>query len=354
MAKLKVATTSKNKTDFNKLQPLNDEELDSWWRTVPGARRFTGEIMAAVDEHCAIAAHIPPEDEAGLIQILTEKIQRKYISQIVEIFEYDGKGDIEDFADALTAKFEPNFRRDFTKDSPLEDLAQQNSFAGYVIIIKLKNKLKWLTAAVTDFNRSNSLEGGALIFITTEENPPPSITRLSDFLTPYDVQFFVINLLENARLNSQQKLYTSTLAAKLSKQSALIAKNLAKTELYNYGLDFVRTVIPKFDANIFNRAVWECQAQFLLPALEQIRTQLIEKNFLMIKRILPKTDEFGRTLEEPYDMELRHLHHYGGKFQIFQYSEWEILELAYEARNALSHLKTIDLLPLEKIFSFVK
>lgn len=354
MAKSKVATTSKNKIDLSKLQPLNDDELDSLWRTVPGARRFTGEIMAAVDEHCAIAAHLPKDEEEGFIQILTEKIQRKYISQIVEIFEYGGKGDIEDFADSLTAKFEPNFRRDFTKDSPLEDLAKQNSFAGYVIIVKLKNKFKWLTAAVTDFNKSNSLEGGALIFVTTEDNPPPNITRLSDFLTPYDIQFFAINLLENARLNSQQKLYTSTLAAKLSKKSALLAKNLAKSELYNHGLEFVRSIIPKFDEKIFNRAVWECQAQFLLPILEQIRTQLIEKNFLMLKKILPVCDEFGKSLEEPYDMELRHLHHYGGKLQVFQYSDWEILELAYDARNSLSHLKTIELLPLEKIFSFVE
>lgn len=354
MAKLNFRTTSKNIIDIEKLQPLNDDELDSWWRTVPGSRRFTGEIMAAVDEHCAIAAHLPQEDEAGFIQTLIEKIQRKYISLTIEIFEYGGKGDVEDFVDALTAKFAPNFRRDFTKDSPLEDLAQQNSFSGYVIIVKLKNKVKWLTAAVTDFNKSNSAEGGALIFLTTEENPAPSLTRLADFLTPYDVQFFAINLLENARLTPQEKLYTSTLAAKLSKKSARIAKNLAKTELYTYGLEFVRTVIPNFDAKIFKRAAWECQTQFLLPALEQIRSQLIEKNFLQLKKILPKTDEFGRTLDEPYDMELRHLHHYGGNAQIFQYDEWELLELAYEARNALSHLNTLEISQLEKIFNFIE
>ena len=344
----------KNKITVDNLQPLNYDELDSWWRAVPGARRFISEIMASVDEHCATAAHLSKEDESGFIQFLTEKIQRKYISLTVEIFDYEGKGDIEDFVDELTAKFAPNFLRDFTTDSPMEDLAKQNSFGGYVIIVKLKNKIKWLTAAVTDFNKSNSVEGGALIFVTTEDNPAPSLTRLSDFLTPYDIQFFAINLLENARLTPQQKLYTATLAAKLSKQSALLAKNLAKTELYTHGLEFVRSVIPKFEEKIFNRAVWECQAQFLLPALEQIRGQFIEKNFLQLQRILPKTDEFGKTLDNPWDMELRHLHHYGGNYQIFQYSDWEILELAYSARNCLSHLQTMDIPQLEKIFNFVE
>ena len=175
------------------MQPLNYDELDLWWRTVPSSRRFISEIMEAVDKHCATAVHLPPEDEDGFIQILTEKIQRKHVSSIVEIFEYGAKGDIEDFADALTEKFSPNFLRDFTIDSPMEDLAAQNSFTGYNIIIKLKKKFDWLTVAVTDFNKRATLAGGALIFVTNEDNPPPNLTRLSEFLTPYDVQFFAIN-----------------------------------------------------------------------------------------------------------------------------------------------------------------
>ena len=346
MAKLK------NKMNVKSLQTLDYDDLDSLWRTVPGARRFIGEIMESIDKHCAIAAHLPKEDEPGFLQILTEKIQRKYVSLTVEIFEYEGKGDTEDFVDTLTSQFAPNFLRDFTKDSPFEDLAQQNSFAGYAIIVKLKNKVNWLTNAVTDFNKNITVECGSLIFITTEDNPPPSILRLSDFLTPYDMQFFAFNLLENARLTPQQKLYTSTLAAKLSGQSALLVKNLAKNELYIYGADFVKTVINNFNEKSFNRAIWECQTQFLLPSLEHIRSYLIEKNYLQLENILPKKDEFGKSLNEPYDMELRHLHHYGGGAQLFQYNDWELLEIAYDARNALSHLKIIELPALEKLFNY--
>lgn len=345
---------NENKIDFNKLQPLDDEELSSWWRMVPGARRFTNNAAEAVDKHCAAAAHLPQVDLEGFVRMLADKISRRHVSQIVEIFEYDDKGDIEDFVTALTERFASNFLRDFTKDSPMTDLADQNAFGGYVIIVKLKRKVKWLTSAVVDFNKSMHNSTGSIIFVTCEDNPPPSLARLSDYLTPYDVQFFAINLLENSKLNTQEKLYTSTLAAKLSGQSAILAKNLAKAELLTEGVDFVKRIVPNFDERVFSRAVWECQAQFLLPTLEQLRGKLIEKNFVRLKHILPVTDEFGKLLTDPWDMELRHLHFYGGNAMIFQMRDWDILEIAYHARNELSHLTTIDLQRLERLFAFAE
>ena len=305
---------NENKIDFNKLQPLDDEELSSWWRMVPGARRFTNTAAEAVDKHCSAAAHLSPVDIEGFVQMLSDKISRRHVSLNVEIFEYDEKGDIEDFVTTLTENFSTNFLRDFVKDSPMTDLAEQNTFGGYAIIVKLKHKVKWLTSAVVDFNKGAYNSTGSIIFVTCEDNPPPSLTRLSDYLTPYDVQFFAINLLENSKLNTQEK----------------------------------------FDERIFSRAVWECQAQFLLPTLEQLRGKLIEKNFVRLKNILPVTDEFGKTLNDPWDMELRHLHFYGGNAMIFHIRDWDILELAYQARNELSHLTTIDLQRLERLFSFAE
>ena len=345
---------NETKIDFNKLQPLDNEELSSWWRMVPGARRFTNTAAEAVDKHCAAAAHLPQVDLEGFVNMLEDKISRRHVSLNVEIFTYDEKGDIEDFVTALTEKFASNFLRDFTEDSPMTDVANQNALGGYVIIVKLRRKFKWLTSAVVDFNKSANHSTGSIIFVTCEDNPPPSLARLSDYLTPYDVQFFAINLLENSKLNIYEKLYTSTLAAKLSGQSAILAKNLSKSELLTEGVDFVKRIVPNFDEKVFSRAVWECQAQFLLPTLETLRGKLIEKNFVRLRHILPVTDEFGKTISDPWDMELRHLHFYGGNAMIFQVRDWEILELAYHARNDLSHLTTIDLPRLEKLFTFAE
>ena len=344
-------TTSEKNVDFRKLQPLNDEELDSWWHIVPGARHFINAVAEAADKNCATAAHLPTVDTAGFLQMLEKKIRRRHVSLIVEIFEYNGKGDLEDFTAELTEKFAPNFLRDFTEDAPLTDLAQQKVLSGRVVIVRLKNKFSHLTTAVADFNKKISDASGSIIFVTNEDNPPPSLTRLSDFLTPYDVQFFAINLLENAKLSTQEKLYTSTLAAKLSGQSAILAKNLSTQELFTSGIDFVKKIVPTCDEKIFNRAVWECQVQFLLPTLEQVRGRLIEKNFRKLKSILPVKDEFGKVITDPWDMELRHLHFYGGNALLFYITDWENLELAYRARNDLSHLEILDTARVEKIFA---
>lgn len=336
------------------IQPLDAEDLDSWWRTIPGARRFLNTVFEAFEKKCAIAAHIPAESVENFIQALEQKIQRKDVNSPVERFNYNRAGDVEDFVDALTDEFAPRFLRNFTR-APLADLAKQNPFGGYAaIIIRLGEKVDWLADAVTEFNRSAAHFSTALIFVTTEENPPPNITRLSACLTPYDVQFFAINFLETAPLSAKKKMYTSTLAEKLSGQSPVLVKNLARAELYNHGLEFVRTLLPQFDERIFARAVWECQMQFLLPTLEQIRERLIRKSEPHLRRILPKQDEFGTIIEEPLDMELRHLHYYGGKYRIFQLDDWELLEFAYGARNVLSHLKTLDLWELEKLFAYAE
>ena len=356
MAKInfKISNSNQNsetKIDLKKLQPLDEEELEAWWHIVPGARHFINAVAEAADKNCAAAAHLPTADMEGFLQMLEKKIRRRHLSLIVEIFDYGGKDDLEDFTAELTEKFSPNFLRDFTTDSPLADLAKQNALSGYAIIVRLQKKFSNLTAAVSDFNKKNSDASGVIIFITDEENPPPSLTRLSDFLTPYDVQFFAINLLENAKLSSQEKLYASTLAAKLSGQSAILAKNLSKAELFFDGIDFVKKIIPHCDERKFFRAVWECQIQFLLPILEQVRGRLIEKNFRQLKNILPVKDEFGKVITDCWDMELRHLHFYGGVERIFNLNDWENLELAYRARNLISHLEIIDCATVEKIFA---
>lgn len=342
------------KINFDRLQQLNDEELKSWWRAVPGARHFLNAIIEATDKHCATAAHLPKNEVEGFLKILIEKIRRRHVSLMVEIFEYKGKGDLEDFTAELTERFAPNFLRDFTKDSPLTDLAEQNLLNGYAIIVKLQNKFTSLTSAVSDFNKGNSELSGSIIFVTSEENPPPSIVRLSDSLTPYDVQFFAINLLDDAKLSAQEKLYTATLAAKLAGQSAILAKNLATAELFTNGAEFVEKIIPNFDGRIFSKAVWECQVQFLLPTLEQVRGRLIEKNFHRLKSILPVKDEFGKLISDPWDMELRHLHYYGGSELLFHISDWEVLEFAYRARNEISHLEVLECARIEKIFTLAE
>ena len=220
---------------------------------------------------------------------------------------------------------------------------------------RVHSQINWLPNFVSDFNKIESNDKGTLIFLTSEVMPSQITIKLTDYILPYDVQFFAFNLLENTRLSQTEKLFTATLTSKLAGTSAIIAKSLATPELFFNGQSLAEDVLGEnFNSQDFTRALWETQIQFALPIVETIRENLIDRNLSALKKILPVADEFGKFLDNPWDMELRHLHFYGGSAKIFSMADWDILELVYRIRNDLSHLDTIDFERLRKIFSLAE
>ena len=49
--------------------------------------------------------------------------------------------------------------------------------------------------------------------------------------------------------------------------------------------------------------------------------------------------------------EASNTHYYGGLNKIFSQNDWDNLELAYRVRNDLSHLESIEVERLEKVFA---
>lgn len=333
------------------LTPLSTADLEAWWERVPGARRFL-QTMAREAEHSkAIVADIAEDDVEGFISIFTEEIQRRNYSIVVEHYELNNISDAEDFITDLAMKFDPNYVPDLMSDSIIMDVASKSILSGYVIFVKVNSKANWLTSLVSDFNRGDSLDKGTLIFLTSETMPSQMTMKLMDYILPYDVQFFAINLLEGSKLTQTEKLYTATLTAKLAGTSAIIAKNLAIPDLYYNGKQLAKEILgDKYIGHKFERSVWEVQIQFALPIVETVREKLIARNLAGLKKLLPVADEFGKFLENPWDMELRHLHYYGGNDKVFSQMDWDMLELVYRVRNDLSHLDIIDVERLEKIF----
>ena len=334
------------------LMPLNSEDLEAWWERVPGARRFLQNMAGEAEHNKAIVADIAEDDVEGFITIFTEVIQRRNYSTVVERYDINNDGGEEDFVTDLAAKFDPGYVPDLMSDSIIMDVANKGILSGYVVFVKVNVKLNWLTNLVSDFNKVNSPDKGTIIFLTSDTMPSQITMKLMDYILPYDVQFFAINLLEDARLSQTEKLYTATLTSKLAGTSAVIAKNLANAELYMKGKKLAKEVLDSSFANHkFDRVVWETQIQFALPIVETVRERLIARNLSALKRILPVADEFGKFLENPWDMELRHLHFYGGGDKVFSPGDWEMLELVYRVRNDLSHLDIIDTERLQKVFS---
>ncbi|MBR1858762.1 MAG: hypothetical protein IJ797_04635 [Selenomonadaceae bacterium] len=334
------------------LTPLTSSDLEAWWERVPGARRFL-QTMASKAEHSrAIVADISEDDVEGFISSFTEEIQRRNYSIVVDRYEVNDNIAEEDFITELAIKFDPDYVPDLMSDSMIIDVANKKILSGYVIFIKINCKANWLTSLVSDFNKIEDSDKGTMIFLTSETMPSQITMKLTDYISPYDVQFFAINLLEDTKLNQMEKLYTATLLAKLAGTSAMIAKNLASADLYFNCRQFSKDILSDdYVSYKFERSVWETQIQFVLPIVETVREKLIARNIHSLKKLLPVADEFGKFLDSPWDMELRHLHYYGGINKNFSPYDWDTLELVYRIRNDLSHLYSIDFERLEKVFA---
>ncbi len=333
------------------LESLTRTELEEWWDRVPGARRFMKTLGREAEQNHALAVDIEASDVEGFLTIFMDEIQRRNYSLVLERLQLSTGESADEFVTTLVERYEPHYMPDLLSGSLMTDVARKKILSGYVLLVKVEGRATWLAEVISDFNRFEDAGKGTVIFFTPEL-PSQFTFRLTDFITPYDVQFFAINLMESARLNQTEKLYTATLTAKLAGTSAVAAKNLARADLYSDGRRLVEEVLGlEYPRRKYDRAVWETQIQFALPIVETVREKLIARNLLELKKLLPRTDEFGKVLDDAWDMELRHLHYYGGNVKVFSQSDWDVLELVYRARNDLSHLDTLEREQLDKIFA---
>lgn len=332
-------------------EPLTRTELEDWWDRVPGARRFMKVLGREAEQNHALAVDIEASEVEGFLTIFTDEIQRRHYSLVIEKLTLTAGESADEFVTTLVERYEPHYMPDLLSGSMMTDVARKRILSGYVLMVKVEGRATWLAEVINDFNRVEDSGKGTVIFFTSEL-PSQFTFRLRDFITPYDVQFFAINLMESARLNQTEKLYTATLTAKLSGTSARLAKNLARAELYADGRRLIGEVMgADYRQRDYDRAVWETQIQFALPIVETVREKLIARNLSELKKLLPATDEFGKELLNAWDMELRHLHYYGGNVKVFSQSDWDVLEMVYRARNDLSHLDILDREQLDKIFA---
>ena len=330
-------------------EPLTRLEAEEWWDRVPGARRFMKMLGREAEKNAALAVDIDESELEGFLAIFTDEFQRRNYSSVIERLSLTAGESADEFVTALVERFEPHYMPDLLSGSMMTDVARKRILSGYVLMVKVEGRASWLSEVINDFNRVEDSGKGTIIFFTSEL-PAQFTFRLTDFITPYDVQFFAINLMESARLNQTEKLYTAALTAKLAGTSPRLAKKFARAELYADGRRLV-VEVPGYRQRDYDRAVWETQIQFALPIVETVREKLIARNLSELKKLLPVTDEFGKELRDAWDMELRHLHYYGGNVKVFSQSDWDILEMVYRARNDLSHLDVLDRDQLDKIFA---
>ncbi len=120
-----------------------------------------------------------------------------------------------------------------------------------------------------------------------------------------------------------------------------------------YGLSEPSRLTDADDADT-RHAIHRAQIRVVEPLVQLGRLQMCERlsRRIDLSHILPFTDDYGNTCDEPFEMELRHLWHYRDKIGLTE-AEHRILKLLYEARNDLSHQHLLHFPVIQSIDKFV-
>ena len=328
---------------------------DIWWREVAGPHKYIKELASAILERQCLAIDADLDD-AVFLETLKDRISSydcdcHYVRLIADDF-----ADFNTFTAFVAKKYAPQFRFDPLDETPLLSLIRQPWLQHYVFFVdSLSGSCSWLPQAAAAVGSLAGQEGSAWVFRAPSQTlsswDKMAGVRILDrphYLYHYDIQYFAMTCLQNTDLNLYQRYYTADIIAKIAGTDGRLCLALAQQELYVCP----EKVIQECQLSVDLRSILlETQMQHILPILEDIRRYLVRKYELMIQRILPQKDEYGKKLEQATDLELRHLQHYlRGQGLFFHEKDDDWFQCAYQARNDISHLHVLPTDQLDKLF----
>lgn len=184
-----------------------------------------------------------------------------------------------------------------------------------------------------------------------------TVTSFEDSISEYDRFVFCMLAASSVNEKGNIKKYLSELI------SNVIGNNVELCEKvicdYRTFLSNPYSVVSKFigDSNLFSKTenevahdVWLSQVRIVYPVLEDFREGFVKKHWRDISRNLPISSSSGESYAEPADVELGTLRFLADNWKItLTAEEHDVLILHTQARNDLSHLKSIDLSTVRKI-----
>ena len=333
----------------------NEGAGDIWWREVAGPHKYVKEIARAILDQQCLAMDADLDDD-----VFTEALKDRISSYDCDChyvhIAADDFDDVNAFTAFIAQQYAPQFRFDPLDESPLTSLIRQSGLQHYVFFVdSASGDCPWLAQAAVAVGRLAGREGSAWIF----RAPSPVLAawdkmagvHLLDrkhYLYHYDIQYFAMTCLRDTELNLCQQYYAADIIAKIAGMDGRLCLALARQDLYFHP----ETVIQEQKLSVdLVPILLETQMQHVLPILEDIRRYLVRKYETMIQQILPQQDEYGKELNRPTDLELRHLQHYlRGQGLFFQEKDDEWFQCAYQARNDISHLNVLPTDQLDKLF----
>ena len=343
---------------------MGDDIVYEWWRQTSGPRRLMHKLTTNAMVGCCCATDIHPDED--FFDVFRDIVLSEDSAVIIEREDVaEGTGD-EDFLHGLLSRYAaPDYEIDLLSESPFEDMAVKCALEHRIIFVTLRGRCQWAAKAGAAFNRGVTKSAGShgvLIFLP-EYLDEDFISgcgveklRSLDYISLYDAQALAGHFLaERGMMDGDKRLYTSGLAAKLTSpaDNCELTAQFAVPQLYRDPVGTARRIMGEnFSEEQCQRSIWEMQIQTVLPILENVRQLLIKNYESKLTQILtvPVEDDFGNILNEPLDMELRHLRFYGASEKFFKPSDWELLMFVCDVRNRLAHLKSLPTDELDKIF----
>ena len=343
----------------------DDGILAEWWRQTSGPRRFMHILTdnALSGRCCAVDLNA----DSDFFDVFRDNVLGEDSAVSIEYENVAEDVADEDFLHNLLERWvAPDYEIDLLSESPFEDMAAKRALENRIVFVALSGRCPWAKKAGAAFNRGAKKSVGycgALVFVTDflDEDFPSGCgvdrLRLTDFVSPYDYRYFASHLLaERGVMDNAKRLYMSGLAEKITApfEDFKLTAKIAVPQLYRDPTGTAERILGEdFSEEQCNKSLWEMQIQTVLPISENIRQTLIKNYGDELANILhtPVEDDFGNILNEPLDMELRHLRFYGAAEKFFRTTDWETLNFVCDIRNRLAHLKCLAPEEMERVFA---
>ena len=324
-----------------------------WWNHISGASRYLHDTLAAAAEHRVLLLEEAPYMETFL-RSLQEGL-RQWDSNIrFEMEMADEWTNGANIDHALLERFAPHSEYHPIDGSRIKFMARQNILEGKVLIIRQSGRLaEWVSMAV-EYAKFSGSRNGLLLIIYDGESPLASprrgvaVLKWERYISSYDMLLFASYCLGGEPgLSAALRHYITQLASRLAGTDPRLCSVLATKELIADTDSFLQRLAAEeeipvrwfADKQLLESATWEAQIQTVFPLIERLRRHFIESYYDDLAKVLPRQDEFGKVLETPPNMELRHMWYYYFKTAGFRHSEDEqTFRLVYNARNELVHL----------------
>lgn len=342
------------------------ERASLWWDYVSGATRYLHDTISARMKYRVLLVEETPYLES-YFQMYEEALMQSDSSLLIEKGYADEWKEGEDPGAAIMNRYVPQADYHPMDGSRAAYIARNQLLAGRVLIIRqVEERQDWLDFAV-EYAKYCPMSGGLIVLTYRGSNPLTSarkgisVYKWNTYISKYDMQLFASNCVaDQPGLSDAERQYITQIASRLTGTDPELCEALSNRELMVCPLELCRRLSDVYDTakqwiedpQLVDSVVWEAQIHVVFPIIERMRKLYIKTYYGSFLTVLPQMDEFGKELDIPEAMELRHMWYYYFKMNGFRSKDDQhTFNLLYKARNSLAHL---DVLSYDDVLEILK